>query len=207
MEQTRMLLGLSGLIGSGKDTAASYLEQHHGFQQMSFASSLKDCVSAVFGWERDLLEGKTQESRVFRETVDLWWSKRLNLPSLTPRWVLQNWGTELFRYHFHDSIWVYSLEKKIHSSIGKIVVTDCRFLNEFQMLKDNGALMVRIQRGKDPEWFSLARTNREHVKQLFPSVHESEYEWASCEFDVVIKNDNGLPELYETLTNLIQDHH
>ena len=47
-----MIVGVTGLIGSGKDTIANYLTTFHGFKKVSFAGSLKDAVSAVFNWER-----------------------------------------------------------------------------------------------------------------------------------------------------------
>ena len=48
-----MIIGICGFIGSGKDTIADYLVNFHEFRRESFASSLKDAVSAVFGWDRD----------------------------------------------------------------------------------------------------------------------------------------------------------
>lgn len=56
------IIGITGLIGSGKDTIADYLITSHSFKRLSFASSLKDAVSAVFGWNRDMLEGTTTAS-------------------------------------------------------------------------------------------------------------------------------------------------
>jgi dephospho-CoA kinase len=47
-----MLIGLVGLIGSGKDTVADFLVKYHEFQRDSFAKSLKDAVRAIFGWDR-----------------------------------------------------------------------------------------------------------------------------------------------------------
>ena len=65
-----MLIGLVGLIGSGKDTVAERLVSHHGFVRDSFAKSLKDAVSNIFGWDRNLVEGNTKESRAWREQPD-----------------------------------------------------------------------------------------------------------------------------------------
>jgi ABC-type glutathione transport system ATPase component len=66
------IIGIVGFIGSGKDTVADYLVNFHRFKRESFANSLKDAVSQVFGWDRELLEGRTQESREWRETKDEW---------------------------------------------------------------------------------------------------------------------------------------
>ena len=72
-----MLIGLVGLIGSGKDTVAERLVSHHGFRRDSFARSLKDAVSNIFGWDRELLEGNTKESRAWREQPDAFGQKSL----------------------------------------------------------------------------------------------------------------------------------
>lgn len=108
-----MIIGFVGLIGSGKDTCADILVSEGGFKRVSFATTLKDAVSAVFGWDREALEGNTEESRAWREEVDEWWAEKLGMPKLTPRWVLQYWGTDVLRKGFHDDIWIASLESKL----------------------------------------------------------------------------------------------
>ena len=60
-----MLIGLVGLIGSGKDTVANRLVTNHGFIRDSFAKSLKDAVHNIFGWDRKMLEGDTTVSVLF----------------------------------------------------------------------------------------------------------------------------------------------
>jgi len=84
-----MIIGICGLIGSGKDTVADYLVNEHGYRRESFANPLKDAVAAVFGWDREMLEGRSKESRQWREQTDAWWSERLGM-NITPRWVMQN---------------------------------------------------------------------------------------------------------------------
>ena len=65
-EKTPKIIALCGFMGSGKDTVADYLANIHHFRKESFANTLKDAVSIVFGWDRVLLEGSTQESREWR---------------------------------------------------------------------------------------------------------------------------------------------
>ena len=111
------IIGVCGLIGGGKGTVADILVKDHGFEKVSFADSLKDMIAAVFGWPRHLLEGDTAESREWREQRDDWWAERLNLPWLTPRWVLQFWGTDVCRENFHEDIWIASLENKLRKVV------------------------------------------------------------------------------------------
>jgi dephospho-CoA kinase len=126
------LIAVVGLIGSGKSTVGRHISLKHGYQQTSFANTLKDSVSSLFGWPRFLLEGDTDESRIFREIVDEYWSQKLGR-TITPRIVLQEMGTEVVREGFHADFWIHSLEKKLlrHSNY---VITDARFHNEIDWL-------------------------------------------------------------------------
>ena len=148
-----MIIGICGLIGAGKDTVADYLVNIHQFRRESFAHTLKDAVAAVFGWDRELLEGRTKESRAWREQVDPWWSARLNMPDLTPRWVLQYWGTEVARRSFHDDLWIASLENKLRNSKDNIVISDVRFPNEIKAIHNAGGKVLKKSK-------SVVQTNR-----------------------------------------------
>ena len=203
-----MLLAVCGFIGSGKDTVSEYLAQQHGFQKQSFADPLKDSAAAMFGWDRKLLEGDTPESREWRETVDEWWSRRLAMPTLTPRWVLQYWGTEVARRGFHDDIWTASLEKRIIDSNTDTVISDCRFPNEIAMVKKLGGKIVRVRRGDDPDWYETAisacrgdRSAEQTIKHQ--GIHCSEWSWLDTEFDHTIVNEGTLAELYAKVDQLV----
>lgn len=203
---TKKIIGICGFIGSGKDTAADYLVNFHGFKRESFASTLKDAVSSVFGWDRDLLEGRTNEAREWREQEDSWWSARLG-KTITPRLMLQLWGTEVCRRGFHDDIWIASLENKLRSSKDNIVISDCRFPNEIKGLREQGATIIWIQRGVTPHWYDIASAaNRGDTKARAwleqEGIHASEYSWAGTNFDVTIDNNKSIEHLYAQLKNL-----
>lgn len=209
-----MLISISGLIGSGKDTAADYLCTVHGFKRMSFGASLKDAVSVIFNWDRELLEGSTKTSREWREQVDSWWANRLDIPHLTPRWVLQQWGTEVARKAFHDEIWVASVENKLLSNKDDIVITDCRFPNEIAAVKNAGGITMRTHRGADPEWYNIAvsfnTTTDPALKEIYKdsldtkfSIHASEYSSVGLKYDHHLDNNGTIDSLHKQLESII----
>jgi hypothetical protein len=205
-----VILGICGLIGSGKDTIADYLVNFHEFKRDSFAGSLKDAVAFVFGWDREMLEGRTKQSREWRERVDPWWSKRLNMPNLTPRWILQYWGTEVCRKGFNDDIWIASLENKLQNTTDNVVISDCRFSNEIAAIKNAGGKVVWVKRGPLPMWYDTAlaanRGNEIEKKLMIESgIHASEWSWIGTEFDAVIDNNQGIEDLYRSIELLIND--
>jgi hypothetical protein len=210
-----MIVGFVGFISAGKDTAADYLVNLHEFRRDSFASTLKDAVAAIFGWDRTLLEGRTKEARAWREQVDAWWSKRLDLPNLTPRWVLQYWGTEVLRGAFHDEIWIASLENKIRKTQDNIVISDVRFPNEIHAIRNAGGIVIRIKRGPDPEWYEHAENynngsrslgwaiGRKYLEDL--GIHASETAWIGQPIDYTIHNDSSIENLFIQLESVIKN--
>lgn len=202
-----MIIGVCGLIGSGKDTVADYLVNVYGFRRDSFAASLKDAVSSVFGWNRDMLEGRTHSSREWRERPDDWWSQRLGMP-ITPRRILQLWGTEVCRRGFHDDIWIASLENKLRTSQDHVVISDCRFPNEISAIRRAGGIVIRVVRSDDPEWFIAARRHFLHEEKLLEVMpHSSEWAWAGTDFDHVLDNNATLDDLYQQINDLLRDRH
>jgi hypothetical protein len=203
-----MIIGVCGFIGSGKDTIADYLVNTHEFRRESFANTLKDAVSSVFGWDRTMLEGRTKEARAWREQVDPWWAERLGMPNLTPRWVLQYWGTEVCRRGFHDDIWIASLENKLRNSKDHIVISDCRFPNEIKSIKSAGGIVIRVKRGPEPEWYEAAVSVNKGDKGNFTwavskqnlektGIHASETAWVGTQFDHVLDNDSSIDDLFK----------
>jgi hypothetical protein len=192
------------------------LVNFHGYRRDSFANTLKDAVANVFGWDRVLLEGRTKEAREWREQVDVWWAERLNMPDLTPRLMLQLWGTEVCRTGFHDDIWIASLENKMRKTTDNIVISDVRFPNEIKAIHNAGGIVVRIKRGDDPEWYDAAVSanagpngnatwslSKAKLAQL--KIHASETAWVGKDIDHTVYNDTTIDALFDQIKNLVED--
>ena len=177
-----MLIGIVGLIGSGKDTVAERLVTHHGYKRDSFAKSLKDAVSSMFNWDRDMLEGNTTSSRHWREQPDKFWSEKMG-KEVTPRLILQQFGTEIMRGQMYDGIWVDSVIGRYKGE--NTVISDTRFQNEIKTIKAHGGKILLVKRGELP-------TREEMQKQ---GAHRSEWDWMGSEFDYIIENNGTLTQL------------
>lgn len=204
-----MIIGVVGFIGHGKGTFGDVAVSEFGFVQESFAKSLKDACAAIFGWPRGLLEGDTEGSRTFRDTVDNFWSIALDIEGFTPRMALQQVGTEVFRNNFHDNIWVLSLQRRILGSGKNVVLTDVRYPNEIDAIRSLGGIIIRVKRGEDPSWFEDAKHHLHYYgnsawQDFVEGVHFSEWAWANSDFDEVLTNDGTKEEFVEKVRGLIK---
>lgn len=189
-----MIIALCGAQGAGKDTVGDILVNKFGFHRLSFGSALKDMISVLFSWPRHLLEGNTEESRIWREQVNEYWAIKTKILDFSPRKALQLIGTDCLRNHFCQDIWVHIVESKINHLLSsspstKIVITDCRFVNEFEMVqKFNNSLIVKIER----------RSSEGVNKQ----DHVSEIDWQSFPFSHIIQNDNTIEVLEKEINKI-----
>lgn len=194
-----MIIGICGLIGCGKGTVGDILVEEYGFTKLSFADKLKDGVATVFNWDRAMLEGDTVESREWRETQDDFWSRETGR-TITPRLVLQEFGTDCMRHGFDDSIWVSLVKQELVKYPKKnFVIPDVRFPNEANMIKSIHGEVWRVRRGQDPVWMRMYQDIGVEPKD----VHESEWRWAKVDFNSTIYNDLGIDELKSQVKGLL----
>ncbi len=179
----RTIIGLAGTAGSGKDTLGDYLVCQHGFTKLAFADPLRDMVVALLVHlgidERDALWSLAND-RLFKEHP---------LPQIdrSPRQLMQTLGTEWGRNQVHPDLWLKIAQERIELTAGPVVITDVRFSNEAQLVRDLGGKVWQLRR----------------LNAGLPSMHASEIPIRSAQIDRVLHN-NGTPEqLFELADELL----
>ena len=178
-----MIVAISGKIGSGKSTVGEIFEKN-GFELDSFAKSVKDICSTLFGYDRNIIEGSTPEDRKWRETID---KKHTNLigKDFTPRDAMVLVGTEFGRNMIHPNIWIETLFNRYDKN-KDLLITDLRFPNEYDEIKKRGGIVIRINR--------FYKNNSDHISECALDNHN---------FDYVIDNNSTLYDLEISVLNII----
>ena len=212
----KKIIGICGLAGSGKDTIGDALINNlPNWEKVSFASHLKDVTALLFGFDRKMLAGETPEDRAIREQPDKFWSEKMG-KDFTPRYALQYLGTNLLRNQLHQNIWVDCLERKILESDKNVVITDVRFPNEINMIKNIGGEIWRVERGNLPDWFrkveSFQINGTDNLMYDIPyyvpevqTIHESEWKWVGYDRpNHIFKNDGTIEDLEKKVLDIIK---
>ena len=177
-----MIIGITGLIASGKSTATEYLVKQHDYQELAFANALKYACMEIFGLDKQQVFGTQKD----KETIDTFWK-------VSPRQLLQIVGSAIrglgtiFPQLTH--IWVKRVErniKKIIETDKKIIVSDVRYSDEAKMILDMGGIIIKIKRLD-------AENNRD--------LHESENQIIFANY--IIYNDTTKKYVYDELDKII----
>lgn len=154
------LIGITGAAGSGKDTLADFLAPRS--VKYSFARPLKRALNAMFGWEM-----AQWDDRDWKEAVQPWLGK-------SPRQLAQTLGTEWGRESVHPELWILLARRELETlrqvfPTQAIVIPDCRFDNEAQLIEELGGVVIKIVR---PGLASVtAHKSEAGVSQKFISCH------------------------------------
>lgn len=183
------IIGFSGRKGSGKDTLAGFLS-FNSFELFgcdscifSFAQTMKSVAVNFFGLKHKQvfgsLEDKDSPTSYFWEDLPHYneiKSSRLNPPTgkMTAREFLQEFGTGMVRkmnklIHINACFNMISKENCLLNFI-----TDARFENEIDSIKDAGGIVIRLTRTTD---------NDSHIS-------ENEIDKCTSKFDIILNNEN-----------------
>lgn len=171
-----MVIGLTGLIGSGKSEVARHLMERYGFVRIKFADPLKNMLRSLL---REVgLDVVTIERMIEGDLKEVPCEA---LSGCTPRHAMITLGTEWGRNCLAKELWVHVTKLKIKAALKagqSVVLDDCRFVNEAAMVTDLGGEVWRIDRG-----------------QLLAVNHESETGQALVPVQKRIQNDGSLFDL------------
>ena len=249
------LIGISGKMGSGKDTlyiVMNYVADKFATESIAdweqpvseftyankkYSEKLKYMVCFLLGCDRSDLEDREFKEK---ELGEEWWKWEItfednfegyidyvgnekhyededmiesHLIKLTPRKLLQLLGTEAGRQIIHPNIWVNALFADYRETVDfdnnlppntNWIITDVRFPNEAQAIKDRGGILIRINRRQvtnncsqhsDGLWYTsehgeaesevtpvYANRKNEHLSETALDDYDG--------FDYVIENDS-----------------
>jgi hypothetical protein len=178
------IIGFHGKVGCGKDTAVEIIKQEYGennVEHLSFAKPLKDVVKLGFNLtDEQVYDPIKKELPIHGNT------------HITPRMLLQQWGTDILRPILGNDIFTRSVLNKIKESDKRIVViSDVRF--------DNEAELVRLQGG------SIVHIFRQGYEGTSQNTHASEMPIHSDLVNFVLFNDEGLDKYRDSVRKLVDE--
>lgn len=189
---TPLIVGLHGYQRSGKDTAAAGLTDR-GFLRVSFAEPLREAIYnlnprvVAYTADNELSIAPSQRYQKIIDTYGYEAAKDHPIWGAEVRNLLQRFGTECARETFWDSFWIDLADRTIReSNAGAVVITDVRFENEAQYVRDMGGVLVNVTR---PGCGPLGNHTSER-----PIV---------C--DVAVNNDSTIDDLHRRVNRAISD--
>jgi len=185
------IIAFSGRKQSGKTICSEFLKGlllSNGYSDVeiyNFADPLKeDICMNMFGLSYAQCYGEDHNKN---ELVDAYWEDK----QLTARDLMQLIGTDLFR-KLNNNIWVNALINKIKKSkLQVVIVSDCRFPNEIEAIKNNGGIVFRLNRNPHKS---------EHISESI--LDACRYDWNN--FNTIINNEHmTVREQYDKLKKLM----
>lgn len=183
------VIALSGFARSGKDEVSNILVKEFGFKKVAFADKLREVLYALnpivaHGWQTKAKDYPFEPVYV-QNVIDQYGWDGYKETSYGPeiRRLLQRLGTEAGRETLWDSIWIDAALTG-HDEDAKIVISDARFINEFESVISRGGYVWRVDRpGVGPA-----------------NDHKSETEAIGYEkFSMQIYNDGDLEDLRQVV--------
>jgi len=172
-----MIIGFAGKKRSGKDTIANYLVNKYNFRRYAFGDPVKEVCRILFGFDDEQLYGDRKEE--------------LDGIGITPREAFQGIGTEFGRKYLHELFPTLRVERgglwmdifRRNCGGGDVVVSDVRFGNEADLIREMGGCVIYLDSGYGVE-----------------DGHETER--VDLSYDYVLENRGTLEDFYENFESL-----
>lgn len=166
-----MIIAITGKSNHGKDTLADYIVKKYKYTKISFASPIKEICKIIFGFTENQLYSSDKDKI---------------LPELnkTPREMLHYIGNDILKYKYDTDIWVKCLERiLINNKNSNYVISDLRFINEYEMLKKYNTLIIKIQRNIINEINDIEEIDKIDYNELI--INNDDKEELYKNFDII----------------------
>lgn len=178
-------IAITGKARSGKTELSHYAWMLYGFKEFDFSAVLKDEFHRLFPHiPRD------PKPRAYYQKFGQW------LREIDPDIWVKMTMAKVHEYYFEDA-----LNKVNHKS--KVLVNGVRQPNEYQRLRDEGFIIIRVNASGD------LRIGRAHnVGDVFIEedlTHETESHIDTFEVDYEINNNGELIQLYDQFDAIMRD--
>lgn len=181
-----MIILLSGLKQSGKDTIANYLVQKYNFTKYAFASPIKEVSRILFGWNE-------KDDEILKEVVDEQWgfSRRQFWQYFGTEWAQGELRNQFpsFDKNIGRCLWVKKFEQLfLQDTTKNYVISDFRFIHEYEILKKYNPIAIKILRDS----------------VVANDGHASETSFKILPCDYIIKNNNSVQDTYFQIDDIIK---
>ena len=209
------IVGVGGLLTSGKDAFADYLVTSWGYTKTFMSNPLHQWLLTQNPWIKldkpvQCMEGWTLEPGEFHPynyiVHQVGYTEAKEQTEI--RRALQRIGTECGRKLISENVWADAMEREIRQllerGINHVVVTGIRYENELKMIQRLGGETVWIERP------SARASHEEKIRSAAASAdtatHSSEVSLDVKRFDSVIENDGSLEQLFERADRWVNVH-
>ena len=211
------LVGLIGLKRSGKDTAARALVDQLGWHRMAFADPLKDMSLHLRGVWVEVPHRARMASTVplrqfepYHRVIESLSMDRAKELVSDVRTILQTLGTDCVRGTFGTHAWTDLIGTRVSDRLNageRVVITDVRFAEEMNLVRELGGMTVGIWRGAiaDLDHILQARSSAASSARNNNDAHSSEitvYELLP-QADHVVANNGSIRDLQRTVVGLV----
>jgi hypothetical protein len=186
------IIAICGYKRSGKDTIAKYLVKKYNYKHLKITYKLKESIKLLF----DLTDNDLELDK--KEDIDKKWD-------VSPRDIMQFLGTDVFQYKIQEllpnmgkNFWIKSflsdiLINNLNKKNYKIVISDLRFIHEYEELKKLNIPLKIIKVSND-----------NIINSSNSSLHISETEFIKIPYDYEIKNNTNIENLHKLINEYLE---
>jgi len=186
-------IAISGKASAGKNTIANLLVEHFGFSEdrckiVALADPMKNIIKIMFPAAEDkCLFGASE----FRSQIISPDYLDQDKNALTYRRALVDLGK--FGRQYNTNIWLKCLTENAKNCTDKLlyIAADCRFINEYQHLKEAGFYMIRVKRDNCSQIDDVSETEQDQMPD--------------SNFHYIIDNNGTIEELSQQVIKIVNN--